>query len=523
MLLILWKLNNIQMMLMSRLLQPKILLVFICVLFLITHLYKIGEIPPSLYWDESSIGYNAYSIAQTGKDEWVDFLPIHFRAFGEFKLPVYIYATVPFVAVFGLTAFSVRLPAVLFSLGVIILTYFLSNKIWRSKTIGLFSSFFVSVSPWFFIFSRTGYEATAGLMFYLLGVLLFLQKQNGKIFLLSMISLILSFYSYNTFRIISPLTFLILTLYKKNEIKSVLKKDLIYSILAVVLLLLSLIPIYRLYRYDSGIFRLQAVSTTSSTFFKNYLSHFSPDFLILYGDKNLRIQQEDFGQIYLPELILFLLGFIYIIGRKSKFSFLALFLLLIGPIPAAITKESPHALRAISMIPFISIISAQGVHNLGKIVKKRYIFNLTIITIFFGFFINYFLNFLDTYPIKASKDWQYGYKKIFKDFKDDFSKYDRVIISDEYAQQYIFALFYQKIDPEIFRQTLLRNSVDRWGFSTVSKFDKFEFGKVSKLLEKDSKITLIFASAEEPILNLNPSNIINFPDGRIAFRVYKLR
>ena len=203
-----------------------------------------------------------------------------------------------------------------------------------------------------------------------------------------MISLILSFYSYNTFRIISPLTFLILTLYKKNEIKSVLKKDLIYSILAVVLLLLSLIPIYRLYRYDSGIFRLQAVSTTSSTFFKNYLSHFSPDFLILYGDKNLRSQQEDFGQIYLPELILFLLGFIYIIGRKSKFSFLALFLLLIGPIPAAITKESPHALRAISMIPFISIISAQGVHNLGKIVKKRYIFNLTIITIFFGFFIN---------------------------------------------------------------------------------------------------------------------------------------
>src|SRR3989338_9770825 len=106
MLLILWKLNNIQMMLMSRLLQPKILLVFICVFFLSTRLFRIAEIPSSVYWDEASIGYNAYSIAQTGKDEWGDFLPIHFRAFGEFKLPVYIYATVPFVAVFGLTAFS---------------------------------------------------------------------------------------------------------------------------------------------------------------------------------------------------------------------------------------------------------------------------------------------------------------------------------------------------------------------------------------------------------------------------------
>src|SRR3989338_10517008 len=108
--------------------MKKYLLVLICLFFLITRLYKINEIPVSVYWDEASIGYNAYSIAQDGKDEWGEFLPLHFRAFGEFKLPVYIYTTAASVKLFGLNAFAVRLPSVIFSLGIVILTYFLAKS-----------------------------------------------------------------------------------------------------------------------------------------------------------------------------------------------------------------------------------------------------------------------------------------------------------------------------------------------------------------------------------------------------------
>ena len=65
-------------------------LVLLLLLFLTTRLWSMKEAPPSVYWDEASIGYNAFSVSQTLKDEWGEFLPIHFRAFGEFKLPVYI-------------------------------------------------------------------------------------------------------------------------------------------------------------------------------------------------------------------------------------------------------------------------------------------------------------------------------------------------------------------------------------------------------------------------------------------------
>lgn len=503
----------------------KILLLLICVFFLLTRLYKIVEIPPAVYWDEASIGYNAYSISQSGKDEWGKFLPIHFRAFGEFKLPVYIYATVLTTKLFGLSEFSVRLPAVLFSLGVVILTFLLARKLSDNLEIGLLSSFFVSISPWFFIFSRTGYEATAGLMFYLLAIYFFLRANgNANYILVSVTSFILSAYSYNSFRFLIPFTFLILIMYDFKKLRHFSRKDFLPILLSLTILIISIIPIYRLYRFDAGASRLQAIGGTSVTFITNYLAHFSPDFLLL-GDKNPRSQQPGFGQIYPLELPFLILGFIYILKRKSKQVFLLLALLMLAPVPAAITRESPHALRAIAVVPFIHILSAFGAIFLGRLIKLKYT-TIGVIAIFLIFFINYFLNIISVYPQKTSKDWQYGYKKIFIDFRDDLSKYDRVIISDEYAQPYIFALFYQKINPNIFRQTAIRNTVDQWGFSTVSSFGKFEFGKVDRLIKPNEGHSLIFAVAKEKALldklHFFPKSEIKFMDGTIAFSVYKI-
>lgn len=487
-------------MFLSKISAPKILLTLICILFIFTRLYKINEIPLSVYWDEASIGYNAYSISQTGKDEWGKFLPIHFRAFGEFKLPVYIYSVVPFVKIFGLNEFSVRFPAVLFSLGVVILTLFLARKLTGSGSAALWSSFFVTISPWFFIFSRVGYEVGAGLAFYLLGVYLFLRLSDNRWFLLfSIMSFILSVYSYNSFRIISPLTILILIFFQKNNLKQLMMRQTIYLLIPFIFLTLSIIPIYKLYKYDVGNFRLQAVGIKSgSEFFSNYLSHFNPNFLFINGDKNLRSQQAGFGQLYLPDLALIILGITYIIVSKSKYGLLTIILFLIGPIPAALTKESPHALRSLSVVPFYSILSVYGVAYIRKRIKIKYL-ELIFAIIFLGFFIRYFINFLTIYPIQSSKEWQYPYKEIYTKYKDQFEKYDHIIITDEYAQPYIFALFYLKYDPEKFQAEVVRNSVDKWGFSTVRKFDKFEFGKVDKLTKKSLGKSLIFDLAEEKI------------------------
>lgn len=504
--------------------QTRILLLSIIILFFVTRLYKINEIPPSVYWDEASIGVNAYSIAQTGKDEWGDFLPLHFRAFGEFKLPIYVYAVAIFVKIFGLNEFSVRAPAVLFSLGVIILTFFLAKRLTGNSAIGLWSSFFVSISPWFFIFSRTGYEATAGLIFYLLGIyLFFLHRKNPYFILISVISFILSAYSYNSFRIISPLTLLILIIFEIKNLTANIGKLIPVIMISAAILAASLFPIYRLYVYDTGNFRFNVVGIKSTTdFFTNYLSHFSPNFL-LSGDKNLRSQQTGFGQIYFIDIFLIIFGILYILKSKSKYLRLFVIFLLIEPIPASLTKESPHALRSLSTVPFICMIASLGVIYMKKILKVKPLFlNCLIIIVAIIFFAKYFFSFLTTYPVQSSKDWQFGYKEIFTKYSSEFSNYKRIIISDEYAQPYIFALFYGQYDPERFRTTVIRNDVSQWGFSTVYKFDKFEFGKVKKLVDENTVETLIFASANEQIPNKFSDEIIKFLDGSIAFWVYRI-
>ena len=454
----------------------KILLILIVTLFLSSRLYKITEIPSSVYWDEASIGYNAYSIARTGKDEWGDFLPIHFRAFGEFKLPVYIYSVVPFVKVFGLNEFSVRIPSVLFSLGVVILTYFLAKRLTGNTTIGLWSSFFVTISPWFFIFSRTGFEATAGLMFYLLGILFFLQKKDEKSILFSIISFIFSAYSYNSFRIVSPLTFFILIFLERDSISHVLKNSIHWIVISIAVIILAIWPIYRLYVYDAGFSRLQNVGGAQGiNLVRNYVAHFSPHFLFIQGDNNLRHQQKDFGQLYPTEFILIVLGLIYIFKTKTKHKWLPIILILLAPIPASIIKESPHALRSLSVVPFIYIVSAMGVIYLVELLKQRTVIYLGVTIIFLFFFINYFLNFLYIYPTQSLNSWQYGYKKIFTGV--DLNDRESLVISDKDAQPYIFALFYLIYDPQKFRDEVVRNTVDKWGFSTVKQFGRFEFGE----------------------------------------------
>ncbi|MDO8610433.1 MAG: hypothetical protein Q7R95_07830, partial [bacterium] len=55
-------------------------------------LYKLGEVPGSLDWDEASIGWNAYSLLKTGTDEYGKAWPVSIRSFNDYKPPMYVYA-----------------------------------------------------------------------------------------------------------------------------------------------------------------------------------------------------------------------------------------------------------------------------------------------------------------------------------------------------------------------------------------------------------------------------------------------
>ena len=112
-----------------------ILLGLIILVAFFLRFYKVTSIPPSLNWDETSIAYNAYSILKTGKDEWGQVMPLHFKSFGEYKLPAQIYASIPGIAIFGLNELGVRITPVVYGTLTVLFLYFLVEELFKKKTI----------------------------------------------------------------------------------------------------------------------------------------------------------------------------------------------------------------------------------------------------------------------------------------------------------------------------------------------------------------------------------------------------
>ncbi|MBI5019248.1 hypothetical protein HZB58_03170, partial [Candidatus Gottesmanbacteria bacterium] len=86
--------------------MKKISFIIIIILAAFLRLWQLGNVPVSPDWDEAALGYNAYSILKTGKDEYGIFLPRTLRSFDDYKPPLYTYLAIPAVAAFGLTTWA---------------------------------------------------------------------------------------------------------------------------------------------------------------------------------------------------------------------------------------------------------------------------------------------------------------------------------------------------------------------------------------------------------------------------------
>ena len=151
-----------------------ICLTLILILGIFLRFYQLGRIPNSISADEAALGYNAYSILETGRDEYGKRFPLIFTSFDDHKNPVYIYMLVPFIKIFGFNTSTFKLPNAILGTLVILLFYLLTKKLTNNNSTALISAFLAAICPWLIHFSRVGIELNAAFFFSLLGVWLFL-------------------------------------------------------------------------------------------------------------------------------------------------------------------------------------------------------------------------------------------------------------------------------------------------------------------------------------------------------------
>ena len=133
--------------------------ILICIFAFAIRFYRVSSVPPALSWDEVSIGYNAWSILKTGRDEHGKYFPLDtFVSYGDYKPTLPVYLTVPFVFMFGLNEISVRLPSVVFGTFAVLFVLFALRSFviffkrqfrFKERSIfALIAAGVLSLSPW---------------------------------------------------------------------------------------------------------------------------------------------------------------------------------------------------------------------------------------------------------------------------------------------------------------------------------------------------------------------------------------
>ena len=147
------------------------LLVAILVLAAALRLWRIGQAPHGFNADEAAIGYNAYSLLKTGRDEHGNSWPLHFESFADYKPGGYFYLALPFIAFLGLEKIAVRLPSIIAGIASVWLVYKLTGELFKKqrKVLGLgvseLAAIALALSPWQIQFSRGGWKLMLQLLF----------------------------------------------------------------------------------------------------------------------------------------------------------------------------------------------------------------------------------------------------------------------------------------------------------------------------------------------------------------------
>ncbi len=530
---------------MKMLTKNNLLLFFIVLFGIFLRVVALQFSPPALNIDEAALGYNAYAILKTGADEHGRFLPLSLESFGDWKLPVYSYAAVIPVAVLGLSELSTRLPSILAGTIGIILIYYLALALFNKKSIGIFAAIFFAVSPWSIFFSRAAYEVNVATILFLAAVLLLIHATDKKktVYLPIFAGLLfgLTLFTYHSYIIFTPVfVFAYCILYARK-----LAKKILYLLIPFGLFLL--ISGYSNLNAGSNKFSNTTIFANQNVIYnrvehfrkdtinkpivfdmihtkyagipyqllQNYMVSFSPTFLFDRGGEKLVHNLDGFGNLYIFDALLLIVGFAGIFYFREKKAVVLGIWLVLAPIPSALTLDAPNSTRLFMLMPLFTLISAYGAYVLWEFSKKGNLQKLVFLVLCLLFMVNclYFLNLYFVHFNKRAQFWRYGYKEMVEVSNEYPDK--KIVMQGLYEFPYIYYLFYNKYDPKLFQDTATYYPTNFEGFKFVKEFGRYRF--VEALAnEKENEKTLYFDTQNFH----DGDNMIRLPNGDPVFKYY---
>ncbi len=530
----------------------KSLLLFVVLLTVgsFLRLWHLGSLPEIMHRDEVAIGYNSFSLAETGKDEHGQSFPMNFKSFGDYKLPGMIYTVLVSIKIFGLNAAAVRLPTTLASVLSLISIYWLSREMGWSKRISFIAMLFLTFSFFHISQARNAYEPMVGLFLSITSWASWLAgNRNWRWYLIALLFYFIGSLFYNLPFLLLPMLFVISWMITNPSISS--RKLLtmarkIWPIAGLVVLVVGLSLLFQssnvgksnitIFKSDeivkmaensvhatlvggvpSRIARLvNSVSLFSVVqFFKGYFEVFNPVYIFFTGDANLWHNLRSIGLgNHNPVLIIpFLMGIYVLIknGAKKQVKLLAMYLGL-SPIISALTINSPVTNRLMDFNTAVVLVAAVGTSEIiVKYWRSNQIFNrlliISIVTLYCGFFFLFGLRYYFSYNQLMPREWNPGLNEMIGLVRENQSKYDWIYITPDLDLGYIHLAFHLPFDPADFQQSA------QWytnGFELVGEYRQFRFDhfvdysylstrNVAKIFDDTHKTILVVQKGEPKV------------------------
>jgi len=417
--------------------------------------------PTGFFADEAAMGVNAHAILTSGKDEYGTPFPVLFRSFGDYKLGVAVYATVPFVALFGKTELAVRLTGAAFGLLAVVAVYLLASRLAGSRSVGLAAALFLAAAPWHIHYSRTGFsEMLSFLTLLLFGLYAFSRGLDSRGWLIAAGGLLgLTLHTYRSAWIVVPLLVVVLAILYRKELLAD-RRTALYSL---GLMLLVSVPILVHLTtgdgdraQDAGLLRLDISTWEKFTLFaQQYFSHFNPSFLFIDGDDwaITRHYLPGFGHLYPLQLPLMAIGLAGILLKPTREKVVIAALVLVFPLGGALSDISPISSRSLLGAVAAAMLTGYGlvllVSGLSRLnrpygLAAASLAGVAVAIVLAGSLVSYTRHYHDTYPVAASGywGWQEGPQEIIDYFVASGDSYEQLVMDGEFNGPHIFFRFY---------------------------------------------------------------------------------
>lgn len=515
----------------------------------------LGNLPPLLLQDEANLGFNAISIAQTGKDEWGNFLPLTFFSFGDNKPPVYVYLTSLVYMVSGWSPVLPRIPSAVAGVVSVLFTALWIRKSLKHDLSALLAALVLAVSPWGIHLSRMALEANVALCFLLGGLTAFSYAQESKkhwktFIALSAISFALSSYTYIAYRLVVALVLLVSTAGElwlsrpKNLTKNwkswMTTKSVFLLILTGILMLPSAFLSGNLTRYNQSAFvtseNLQANLThyhndchllsgdlhlpplrlickvvwneqTLSPLLieENFVQHILPNFLFLNGDPVFNRNPAKTGMFYWYLAPFFAIG-LGLALQKYRNNLLVLFGWLLAVVPSMLTG-TPHLIRMSVQLPFVVFLIALGLRWASE--KKPGILRLLLpgaLLLSFGLFsLKYSLS-----VFSNSQEYNGFVQPIAQDAHTAWKEGSIVYIDPDIApEMHTYLAFWNNMDPDEYQSLVDATATDTGGFTRPTQLGE-------RLIFKNEHSSQTFCNQEgENVVLFTKLPSLPFPPSKI--------